>query len=90
VRSVFIIGPDKKIKAMLTYPMSAGRNFDEVLRLLDACQLGAKHGVATPANWRPGEDVIIPTSVSDEQATAKYPEGWKTLKPYLRVVAQPK
>jgi alkyl hydroperoxide reductase subunit AhpC len=90
VRSVFIIGPDKKIKAMLTYPMSTGRNFDEVLRLLDSCQLTAKHMVATPVNWRPGEDVIIPTSVSDEQAKQKYPTGWKTLKPYLRVVAQPK
>jgi alkyl hydroperoxide reductase subunit AhpC len=90
VRSVFVIGPDKKIKATLTYPMSTGRNFDEVLRLLDSCQLTAKHGVATPVNWRLGEDVIIPPSVSDEQAKQKYPGGWKTLKPYLRVVAQPK
>jgi len=90
VRSVFVIGPDKKIKAMLTYPMSTGRNFDEVLRLLDSCQLNAKHSVATPVNWRPGQDVIIPTSVSDEQARQKYPAGFKTLKPYLRVVAQPK
>jgi thioredoxin-dependent peroxiredoxin len=90
VRSVFIIGPDKKIKAMLTYPMSSGRNFDEVLRLLDSCQLSAKHSVATPVNWRPGQDVIIPTSVSDEQAKQKYPGGFKTLKPYLRTVAQPK
>ncbi|WP_374545774.1 peroxiredoxin [Rhodoblastus sp.] len=90
VRSVFVIGPDKKIKAMLTYPMSTGRNFDEVLRLLDSCQLTAKHTVATPVNWRPGEDVIIPTSVSDEQAKQKYPSGWRTLKSYLRVVAQPK
>jgi alkyl hydroperoxide reductase subunit AhpC len=90
VRSVFVIGPDKKIKAMLTYPMSTGRNFDEVLRLLDSCQLTAKHSVATPVNWKPGQDVIIPTSVSDEQAKQKYPAGWKTLKPYLRVVAQPK
>ena len=90
VRNVFIIGPDKKIKAMLVYPMSAGRNFDEVLRLLDALQANAKHGVATPANWRPGEDVIIPTSVTDEQAKAKYPAGFKTLKPYLRTVKQPK
>ena len=89
VRSVFVIGPDKKIKAMLTYPMSTGRNFDEVLRLLDSCQLTAKHTVATPVNWRPGEDVIIPPAVSDEQAKAKFPGGWKTLKPYLRVVAQP-
>ncbi|KPG93265.1 peroxidase [Pseudomonas sp. RIT-PI-q] len=90
VRSVFIVGPDKKIKAMLIYPMSAGRNFDEVLRLLDALQLNAKHTVATPVNWRPGDDVIIPTSVSDEDARKKYPEGFKTVKPYLRTVAQPK
>jgi len=89
VRSVFVIGPDKKVKAMLTYPMSTGRNFDEVLRLLDSCQLTGKHNVATPVNWRPGEDVIIPPSVSDEQAKAKFPNGWKTLKPYLRVVKQP-
>jgi len=90
VRSVFVIGPDKKIKAMLTYPMSTGRNFDEVLRLLDSCQLTVKHSVATPVNWKPGQDVIIPTSVSDEQAKQKYPGGFKTLKPYLRVVGQPK
>ncbi|MBF4559817.1 peroxiredoxin [Pseudomonas sp. p50] len=90
VRSVFIIGPDKKIKAMLVYPMSAGRNFDEVVRLLDAIQLNAKHTVATPVNWRPGDDVIIPTSVSDEDAKKKYPDGFKTVKPYLRTVAQPK
>ena len=90
VRSVFVIGPDKKVKAMLTYPMSTGRNFDEVLRLLDSCQLTAKYTVATPVNWRPGEDVIIPPSVSDEQAKQKYPAGWKTVTPYLRVVAQPK
>jgi alkyl hydroperoxide reductase subunit AhpC len=90
VRSVFVIGPDKKIKAMLTYPMSTGRNFDEVMRLLDSCQLTAKHNVATPVNWRPGEDVIIPPSVSDEQAKQKFPSGWKALKPYLRVVAQPR
>ncbi|MHC8391501.1 peroxiredoxin [Pseudomonas sp. MDT2-39-1] len=90
VRSVFVIGPDKKVKAMLIYPMSAGRNFDEVLRLLDALQLNAKHTVATPVNWRPGEDVIIPTSVSDEDAKKKYPDGFKTVKPYLRTVAQPK
>ncbi len=89
VRSVFVIGPDKKIKAMLTYPMSTGRNFDEVLRLLDSCQLTAKHPVATPVNWRPGGDVIIPPSLSDEQAKAKFPGGWKTLKPYLRVTPQP-
>ena len=86
IRSVFIIGPDKKVKAMLVYPMSAGRNFDEVLRLLDALQMNAKHGVATPVNWKPGQDVIIPPAVSDEQAKAKFPAGWKTLKPYLRVV----
>ena len=89
-RSVFIIGPDKKIKAMLTYPMSTGRNFDEVLRLLDSCQLTAKHTVATPVNWKVGEDVIIPPSVSDEQAKTKFPGGWKALKPYLRIVPQPK
>jgi thioredoxin-dependent peroxiredoxin len=90
VRNVFIIGPDKKIKAMLVYPMSAGRNFDEVLRLLDALQVNAKHGLATPANWKPGEDVIIPTSVSDEDAKKKYPQGFKTHKPYLRTVSQPR
>jgi alkyl hydroperoxide reductase subunit AhpC len=90
VRSVFIVGPDKKVKAMLTYPMSTGRNFDEVLRLLDSCQLTAKHTVATPVNWKNGEDVIIPPSVSDEQAKQKFPAGWKTLKPYLRIVPQPK
>ena len=90
VRSVFIIGPDKKIKAMLTYPMSSGRNFDEVLRLLDSCQLTAKHQVATPVNWKPGEDVIIPPAVSDEQAKQKYPKGWKALKPYLRIVTKPR
>ncbi len=89
VRSVFVIGPDKKVKAMLTYPMTTGRNFDEVLRLLDSCQLTTKHTVATPVNWQPGDDVIIPPAVSNEQAEAKYPNGWKTLKPYLRVVAQP-
>jgi len=90
VRTVFIIGPDKAIKAMLIYPMSSGRNFDEVLRLVDSLQLTAKHTVATPVNWKPGEDVIIPTSVSDEDAKKKYPQGFKTLKPYLRVVRQPK
>src|ERR1700712_4387392 len=89
VRSVFVIGPDKKIKAMLTYPMSTGRNFDEALRLLDSCQLTAKHTVAPPVNWKPGEDVIIPPAVSNEAARQKYPNGWNTLKPYLRVVAQP-
>ena len=90
VRTVFIVGPDKKVKAMLIYPMSAGRNFDEVLRLLDSLQLNAKHTVATPVNWKPGEDVIIPTSVSDEDAKKKYPQGFKTHKPYLRTVSQPK
>jgi thioredoxin-dependent peroxiredoxin len=90
IRSVFVIGPDKKVKAMISYPMSTGRNFDEVLRLLDSCQLTANHAVATPVNWKPGQDVIIPTSVSDEEAKKKYPQGFKTLKPYLRTVAQPK
>ncbi len=89
VRSVFLIGPDKKIKAMLTYPLSTGRNFDEVLRLLDSCQLTAKHQVATPVNWKQGEDVIIVPAVSDEQAWEKYPKGWKSPKPYLRIVPQP-
>lgn len=90
VRSVFIIGPDKKIKAMLTYPMTSGRNFDEVLRLLDSIQLTAKHKVATPVNWKPGEDVIIAGSVSDDEAKQRYPEGWKAPKPYLRIVPPPK
>ena len=90
VRSVFIIGPDKRIKAMLTYPMSSGRNFDEILRLLDSCQLTREHQVATPVNWKQGEDVIIVPAVSDEQARERYPDGWKTLKPYLRIVPQPK
>jgi thioredoxin-dependent peroxiredoxin len=90
VRTVFIIGPDKKIKLMLAYPMTTGRNFDEILRVLDSMQLTAKHKVATPVNWKKGEDVIIVPAVSDEEAKQKYPEGWKTLKPYLRVVAEPK
>jgi len=90
VRSVFVIGPDKKIKAMLTYPMSTGRNFDEVLRIVDSCQLTAKHQVATPVNWQQGDDVIIVPTVSDEQAKEKYPDGWKAPKPYLRIVPQPK
>jgi alkyl hydroperoxide reductase subunit AhpC len=90
VRSVFIIGPDKKIKAMLTYPMSTGRNFDEVLRLLDSVQLTAKHKVATPANWKQGEDVIIVPAVSDDEAKQKYPGGWKSPKPYIRIVPQPR
>ena len=89
VRNVFLIGPDKKVKAILIYPMSAGRNFDEVMRLLDAVQLNAKQTVATPVNWKPGEDVIIPTSVSDEDAKKKYPQGFKTHKPYLRTVSLP-
>ena len=90
VRSVFIIGPDKKIKAMLTYPMATGRNFDEVLRLLDALLLTSKHKVATPVNWKQGGDVIIVTAVSDDEAKKTYPQGFKTHKPYLRTVAQPK
>ena len=90
VRSVFVIGPDKKIKATLTYPMSTGRNFDEVLRIVDSCQLTAKHQVATPVNWQQGDDVIIVPTVSDEQAKEKYPDGWKAPKPYLRIVPQPK
>ena len=90
VRSVFIIGPDKAIKASLTYPMSTGRNFDEVLRLLDSCQLTAKHKVATPVNWLQGEDVIIVPAVSDEAAKEKFPGGWKSPKPYIRIVPQPK
>lgn len=90
VRSVFIIGPDKKIKLILTYPMSTGRNFDEVLRVLDSMQLTAKHKVATPVNWQSGEDVIIVPAVSDEAAKEAFPDGWKTVKPYLRVVPQPK
>jgi alkyl hydroperoxide reductase subunit AhpC len=89
VRSVFVIGPDKKVKLTLTYPMSIGRNFDEILRVLDALQLTARHTVATPVNWKQGDDVIIPTSVSDEQAKQKYPGGFTTLKPYLRTVKQP-
>ena len=86
VRSVFFIGPDKKIKAMLVYPMAVGRNFEEVLRLLDGLQLNAKETVATPVNWKPGQDVIIPAAVSDEDAKKKYPQGFKTIKPYLRTV----
>jgi alkyl hydroperoxide reductase subunit AhpC len=89
VRSVFVIGPDKKIKATLTYPMSTGRNFDEVLRLLDSCQLTAKKQVATPVNWKQGEDVIILGTVSDEEAKKRYPDGWKSPLPYLRIVPQP-
>src|SRR6266581_2445828 len=90
VRTVFVIGPDKKIKLQLSYPMSTGRNFDEVLRVLDSIQLTAKHKVATPANWKQGGEVIILPSVSNEEAQQKYPEGWKSPKPYLRIVPQPK
>ena len=90
VRSVFIIGPDKKIKLMLTYPMTTGRNFDEILRVLDSMQLTAKHKVATPVNWKSGEDVIIVPSVSDADAKQMFSDGWKTVKPYLRLVKQPR
>jgi alkyl hydroperoxide reductase subunit AhpC len=90
IRSVFVIGPDKKIKLNLTYPMTTGRNFDEVLRVLDSLQLTAKHKVATPAQWKPGEDVIIAGSVSNDEAKQKYPAGWKSPKPYLRIVPQPR
>lgn len=90
IRSVFIIGPDKKIKLMMTYPMTTGRNFDEVLRVLDSMQLTAKHTVATPVNWKNGDKVIIPPSVTDDQAKQKYPQGWETKKKYLRFVTQPK
>ena len=89
VRTVFMIAPDKKIKLMLVYPMTTGRNFDEVLRVIDSMQLTAQHPVATPVNWKPGEDVIIVPSVSDDDAKKKYPAGWNTVLPYLRVVAQP-
>src|SRR6201985_1281921 len=90
VRTVFVIGPDKKIKLMLVYPMSTGRNFDEVLRVLDSIQLTAKHKVSTPANWKPGGDVIISGNVSNEEAQKQYPGGWKSPKPYIRIVPQPK
>jgi len=90
IRSVFIVGPDRKIKATLTYPMSTGRNFDEVLRLLDSIQLTAKHKVATPVNWKQGQDVIIVPAVSDDDAKQRFPGGWKAPKPYLRIVPQPK
>jgi alkyl hydroperoxide reductase subunit AhpC len=90
VRTVYVIAPDKSIKAMLSYPMSTGRNFDEVLRLLDSLQLTAKHKVATPVNWKDGDDVIILPAVSDDEARKKYPQGWKSPKPYLRIVPQPK
>ncbi len=90
VRNVYVIGPDKKIKLVLSYPMSTGRNFDEVLRVIDSMQLTAKHKVATPVNWKDGQDVIILGSVTDDEAKQKYPEGWKAPKPYLRIVPQPK
>jgi len=90
VRNVFVVGPDKKIKLILVYPMTTGRNFDEVLRVLDSLQLTAKHKVATPVNWKQGDDVIISGSVSDEEARQKYPDGWKAPRPYLRIVPQPK
>jgi alkyl hydroperoxide reductase subunit AhpC len=90
VRNVFVVGPDKKIKLILVYPMSTGRNFDEVLRVIDSLQLTAKHRVATPVNWKPGEDVIIVPAVSDDEAKKTYPEGWKAPRPYLRIVPQPK
>jgi alkyl hydroperoxide reductase subunit AhpC len=89
VRSVFVIGPDKKVKLTLTYPASTGRNFDEILRAIDSLQLTAKHSVATPGNWKHGDDVIIAGSVNDEDAKAKFPNGWKAPKPYLRIVPQP-
>ncbi len=89
VRNVFVIGPDKKIKLLLAYPMTTGRNFDEVLRVIDSLQLTAKHKVATPVNWKQGDDVIIAGSVSDEQAREQYPDGWKAPKPYIRIVPQP-
>ena len=89
VRTVYLIGPDKKIQAMLIYPMSSGRNFDEVLRLLDSLQITERHGLATPVNWQPGDECIIPPSISNEQAKEKFPGGWKTVKPYLRKVPQP-
>ena len=90
VRNVYVIGPDKKVKLVLSYPMSTGRNFDEVLRVLDSMQLTAKHKVATPVNWKDGEDVIILPAVTDDEAKQKYPQGWKAPKPYLRIVPQPK
>jgi alkyl hydroperoxide reductase subunit AhpC len=89
VRTVFVVGPDKKIKLMLTYPMTTGRNFDEVLRVIDSMQLTAKHKVATPVNWKQGDDVIIVTAVSDEEAKGMFKQGWKALKPYLRMTKQP-
>ena len=89
VRNVFVVGPDKKVKLILVYPMTTGRNFDEVLRVIDSLQLTAKHKVATPVNWKPGDDVIIAGSVSDEEAKKTYPQGWQSPKPYIRIVPQP-
>ncbi|MEE8272369.1 MAG: peroxiredoxin, partial [Alphaproteobacteria bacterium] len=89
VRNVFVIAPDKTIKLIIAYPMTTGRNFDEILRVVDSLQMFVKHTVATPVNWKPGEDVIIPPSVSDEVAKGKFPKGWKTLKPYMRVTPDP-
>jgi alkyl hydroperoxide reductase subunit AhpC len=90
VRNVFVVGPDKKLKLILVYPMTTGRNFDEVLRVIDSLQLTAQHKVATPVNWKPGEDVIIAGSVSDDEAKTIYPDGWKAPRPYLRIVPQPR
>jgi alkyl hydroperoxide reductase subunit AhpC len=90
VRNVFVVGPDKKIKLVLVYPMTTGRNFDEVLRVIDSLQLTAKHKVATPVNWKQGDDVIIAGSVSDEDAKKTYPQGWKSPRPYIRIVPQPR
>jgi alkyl hydroperoxide reductase subunit AhpC len=90
VRNVFVIGPDKKVKLILVYPMTTGRNFDEVIRVIDSLQLTAKHKVATPVNWQQGEDVIIAGSVSDDEAKSTYPDGWKSPKPYIRIVPQPR
>jgi alkyl hydroperoxide reductase subunit AhpC len=90
VRSVFVIGPDKKIKAMLTYPMSTGRNFDEVLRILDSVQLTAQHPISTPVNWKPGEDVIVSPAMSNEEVQKRFPAGFRAVKPYLRYIAQPR
>ena len=89
VRNVYVIGPDKKIKLMIAYPMTTGRNFDEILRVIDSLQLTAKHQVATPVNWKQGDDVILTAAVSDEEAKKRYPDGWKTPKPYIRIVPQP-
>src|SRR5262249_22607179 len=89
VRVVYVIGPDKKVKAMITYPASTGRNFDELLRVIDSLQLTASHSVATPVNWRPGQDCIVASSLSDAEARVKFPEGWRAPKPYIRIVPQP-